>query len=119
MKKNKKVDVDIFDEAAEEAFQVKEDDLSKVVALGTSMISIEEHTGVPATEVPPGQWKILKESIDGKHAKRFNDILDTLPDREFVRVYLKAIEYFKPKVVRAAGGIRDEKPIQINIQINK
>lgn len=63
-------------------------------------------------------WKGLKSAMDNEHAQRFNDILHNLPDREFARVYLKSLEFFKAKIVRQTG---DKKPVNdttINIQVN-
>lgn len=50
-------------------------------------------------------WQELVKDMSDVHAKKFNNILKTLPDRDFVRAYLKALEYFKPKIIRT-----DQKP---------
>lgn len=64
-------------------------------------------------------WAELKKAIDKEHAERFNNILNSLPDREFARVYLKSLEFFKPKVIRQTGDKEIAKDTTINIQINK
>lgn len=61
----------------------------------------------------------LKDAVDNEHAERFNNLLHTLPDREFVRVYLKVLEYFKPKIVRELGGEKNGGDTTINILIQR
>lgn len=47
------------------------------------------------------QWGLLKEAIEGKHAKRINAILHTCDDKEFCINYFKLLEYVRPKMQRA------------------
>jgi hypothetical protein len=63
-------------------------------------------------------WKELKVAIDNEHAERFNNILVHLPDREFVRIYLKTLEFVKPKIIRQSGVQAVPTDTTINIQIN-
>lgn len=49
------------------------------------------------------QWEVLGESIMSTHTERFNSILSGFADSEpekFVELYLKTLEYFKPKLQR-------------------
>jgi hypothetical protein len=63
-------------------------------------------------------WNQLTKAINTNHAQRFNQILEKLPDREFVRVYLKGLEFFKPKIIRQTGQKPNTGDNTINIQIN-
>jgi hypothetical protein len=54
------------------------------------------------------EWYALKDSIVDLHAERFNKILGSLEGKEFCDVYLKVLEYFKPKISRVA--YRSENP---------
>ena len=104
--------VDIFVQAAEEVINNKNE-----------LVLIEDNVTVHNVALPIEHkirktWKELKVAIDNEHAKRFNDILNNLPDREFTRIYLKALEFFKPKVIRQAGARGEVIDQTINIQIN-
>ena len=46
------------------------------------------------------QWEQLGTDITGIHLNRFNDVLTSLDDAEFAKVYLQVLEYFKPKLQR-------------------
>jgi len=48
-------------------------------------------------------WDVLKNMIEGRYAKRFMKALDSMPDKDFVRNYLKVLEHFKPKLMREEG----------------
>lgn len=45
-------------------------------------------------------WENLTNSIQTTHARRFDAILVTMDDEEFAKNYLKALEFFKPKIQR-------------------
>lgn len=62
-------------------------------------------------------WQELVRDMSDSHAKKFNNILKTLPDREFVRAYLKALEYFKPKIIRTDQKPTSEVDNTITVQI--
>jgi len=47
------------------------------------------------------QWDALGESIANEHTERFNAVLAGLEDKEFGEMYLKVLEYFKPKLSRS------------------
>jgi hypothetical protein len=47
------------------------------------------------------QWNELAESITTVHTERFNAVLGTMEDKDFLEIYLKVLEYFKPKLSRS------------------
>lgn len=47
------------------------------------------------------QWDALGESIMNEHTERFNAMLAGLEEKEFGEMYLKVLEYFKPKLSRS------------------
>lgn len=106
---------DIFLEAAA---QVVKQTKSVTMELKEEIIT-EQNINLPSTKKTRKTFKDLKKAMDNEHAKRFNAILIELPDREFVRTYLKALEFFKPKVIRQLGGKENTKTQTINIQINR
>lgn len=61
------------------------------------------------------QWDLLKDMMDGELTEKFIAHLQALPPNDFIRNYLKLLEHFKPKLVRADEG-SVEKPDTI-IQI--
>jgi hypothetical protein len=63
------------------------------------------------------KWEKVKEAMEGRFAERFINEMDGLSGREFIRVYGKMIEYFKPKIVRIEGDKeqREENVIRIEI----
>ena len=46
-------------------------------------------------------WGLLKEAVEGNHAKRMNAILHTCDDDQFCINYFKLLEYVRPKMQRA------------------
>lgn len=109
---NKKPKFDIFKEASNAV--IKKTIIPQELVLGENALPDVKNT--PAVGET---FADLEKSMDTVHAKKFNLLLHTLPDREFVRVYLKALEYFKPKIVREIGGGKDTGDTTINIQINR
>ncbi len=71
------------------------------------------------TDEQKSTWDDLQNAMIGEHAKKFNEILTKLPDREFVRVYLKTLEFFMPKVTRREGEAGRARDMTINVQINR
>jgi len=47
------------------------------------------------------QWEALGESIRETHTERFNLALTKMEDEDFCEMYLKVLEYFKPKLSRS------------------
>ena len=62
------------------------------------------------------QWDLLKRMIDGSMTEKFIGIIDNMPDRDFVRNYLKLLEHFKPKLVRGEEDSTGREDTTINIQ---
>lgn len=46
------------------------------------------------------EWKKLVKDLKGKHAERMNELLETLPDKQFRIVYPKMLEFMMPKLQR-------------------
>lgn len=44
------------------------------------------------------QWSVLGASIMSEHTDRFNGLLNSLPDKDFINAYLSVLNYFKPKL---------------------
>lgn len=42
------------------------------------------------------EWIALGVSIRNKHAKRFNQVLSSLDDVEFIKAYTGIVKYFEP-----------------------
>lgn len=72
------------------------------------------------------QWEALGEAICGRHAERFNRLMDQLWDRAdqgdddaleiAMRNYLQTVEYFKPKQARqTVVGEADAPPVLIKV----
>ena len=51
---------------------------------------------------------VLIDSIKGRHAERFNLVLQTMSDREFVNAYLGVLKFVKPTY----KPVESEKPVQ-------
>lgn len=77
---------------------------------------------------PPGiknartlQWEALGEAITGQHCERFNEFMNSLWNGDFddqmaaADLYLKTLEYFKPKQARQIVTGESENPVQIII----
>ena len=97
MTEQEKKEDDIFLQAAAEALG----DLIEGNTTNEDIIKHEEKikaiSKITDLNLPMRKWEELKESILGIHTKKFDLILEKLPDREFVRVYMKMIEYYIPK----------------------
>ena len=62
------------------------------------------------------QWDLLKKMIDGSLTEKFIRIMLEMNDRDFVRSYLKLLEYAKPKMTRIEGGNGETNDLTVNIQ---
>ena len=63
------------------------------------------------------KWDKVKEHMEGPFAERFLKAMEAMSDKEFVRVYGKMIEYFKPKVVRIEGTKEKQEDNVLRIEI--
>jgi len=101
--------VDIFEQASMQTMNVLKVEQNLTI----------QNVAKPTVPIERKTWKGLKIGMDNEHAERFNRILTELPDREFVRVYLKALEFVKPKIIRTTGERNTKGDTTINIQINR
>lgn len=117
MSKEKDKNIDLFKEAAEIASEdLVKDDVSKEEKLAEN----NKKLAMYISENPGEEFSKLKEAIEGPFAEKFMNIMNTLPDREFMRYYLKSLEYFKPKVTRVepiGGGLKEDNVINVNVLI--
>ena len=60
------------------------------------------------------EFKVLKDAIQGRHARRFNAALDTCDDETFMLNYIKILEYTTPKLQRVEHESKAEDNV-INI----
>lgn len=103
----------IFQDAAKAAAK----DIQKIIVSNQPIHQNDIDTAISILEDEEKDWNELRKAIDGRYAKKFMDLLDNLPDREFIRSYLKVLEYVKPKITRKeelpAGDIDNSITIQI------
>ena len=74
------------------------------------------------TDEQKANWEALKDAMEGAYADRFMQILDDLAvskPKEFIRVYLKALEHFKPKLIRTDGRNLEDRDKKIEIIIKE
>lgn len=57
------------------------------------------------------QWEELGEAVISKHTERFNRILGSAKDDQFVALYLQTLEYFRPKLGRTEHTGKDGAPL--------
>lgn len=77
---------------------------------------IEDDVIVP---IEAGNWAELKIALKGGHAERFNDLLQKLPPREFIRTYLKVLEFVQPKVTRQIADPSDKEDNTLVIHVKR
>lgn len=59
------------------------------------------------------QWEVLGDSIMNEHTEKFNTELAKLNGKDFMDMYVKVLEYFKPKQNRTditSGGEKINPP---------
>lgn len=64
------------------------------------------------------EWEALGESILTRHASRFNNILNSSKDGEFMDKFLSIIEYFQPKLARVESKQQVESETVIRFEFN-
>lgn len=65
------------------------------------------------------QWDALGEAICNEHTERFNTVLAKMEDEDFAEMYLKTLEYFKPKLSRQevkSEVTNKHQPVQITAE---
>jgi len=68
---------------------------------------------------PVKNWADLKEAMDGELAEKFYMIISKLPPAQFLSNYLKALEFFKPKVIRTDGNEGKKRDNKVKVLIKK
>tara|TARA_R110000744_G_scaffold13793_3_gene39879 strand:- start:10649 stop:10891 length:243 start_codon:yes stop_codon:yes gene_type:complete len=61
------------------------------------------------------EWNKLIKAVRGDHSKRFNEVLETLPDDEFMVHFPKILEYVIPKLQRVETDKGKEQDTEIKI----
>jgi hypothetical protein len=64
------------------------------------------------------QWNALIESLKDEHTQRFNQVLGKLDDRDFIRVYLEILNYWKPKLSAATNMNLNASENSLSLVIN-
>lgn len=105
-----------------------EDGLKKLLEQGASATlhnltpeeikEVEIEKAIAIVEDGKTHWDKVAEKMNGEYADRFIKEMDALPGREFIRVYTKMIEYFRPKIVRVEGKPIEEQDNVIRIEIH-
>ena len=74
--------------------------IKKIQKMGLNKGQTNNRDGRPkgSQNIKTKEWKQLGEAITSKHADRFNNILNSLNDEDFVKAYILIIGYFKPKM---------------------
>lgn len=60
-------------------------------------------------------FQMIKGFITGKYAKRFDTFLETSDDENFVRNFIKILEFVKPKMQRIDYAVQNHDDNTINI----
>jgi hypothetical protein len=104
------------------------DDLQSLLRQAARIPGVEPKPEIPeevlekAVEVTESnmenKWEKIREAMEGPFAERFLKEMDGLSGREFIRVYGKMIEYFKPKIIRVEGERKEEEENVIRIEIH-
>lgn len=113
MEENKEIS-DVFEEARKDSIKNlinKTSEIKDVESKEKLITIIKERLETGET-----QWDLLKRMLDGSMTERFLLAMEKMSDREFVRNYLKLLEYSKPKVTRIEGGSGEVNDLTVNIQ---
>lgn len=108
---------DIFQEGAKESASMKllkNVEFKEVPKPAAKELPIDYMKGVSVKN-----WKGLSTKMINEYAERMDQIMETLPPRDFIKVYLQMLEYAVPKITRTVGGNIDEKDNRIEVVIKK
>lgn len=100
---------DIFKEAAKQAIKKE----SSIVEQKPT----QEELAQQLVDRGDDNWKLLVEAMEGHLAEKFLTIMNSLPDKEFARNYLKLLEYVKPKMVRMENKPYEDQDNTIKIEV--
>lgn len=110
----------IFEQAAAEASADKEAEFVVPIIENTNA-EIEDARqralALELTEAGVNSWNVLSKRLTGDYAERFMREIDALPGREFIKVYMKMLEYVKPKVVRVTQEEQEEEDNVIQVEV--
>jgi hypothetical protein len=98
--------LDIFEEASKEVLQ----NSNSTVVVKTIQDCTNSKSDKKLTPLEAKNWSELQHAFETYHVKRFNRVLQQLPDREFVRTFLKVAPFFK---INAS-----KKPVDPNVTVN-
>tara|TARA_R110000851_G_scaffold51794_1_gene122674 strand:+ start:86 stop:460 length:375 start_codon:yes stop_codon:yes gene_type:complete len=109
-----KSDLDIFQQAASEVLETT----NSTVSVKTIQEGDFGKTEGTMTILEARNWNELQEAFNSYHVKRFNRVMQQLPDREFTRVFIKIAPFFKQNAAKQppAGPTTLN---QINITVNR
>tara|TARA_Y100000310_G_C20140489_1_gene560035 strand:- start:94 stop:513 length:420 start_codon:yes stop_codon:yes gene_type:complete len=111
-KTNKENKLDIFEEAAKLTAKqsIKTVDKEVVVTVEEQALELTKENGKSA-------WARLKDKVNGEYADRAMNEIEALSGREFIKVYMKLLEFVNPKITRKeiVEGADENKEIKILI----
>lgn len=107
---------DIFKQAAKQSTQKLSDKQKKEIEVVKE--EKQKQIAEERTETDfDATWQKVENAMTGPLAERFLNCMQELPDRDFVRTYLKTLEYFKPKIIREEKEKKKEEDLTINVTI--
>jgi len=71
-----------------------------------------------STKAKQDAWENLRDLMEGEFTTEFTKHVKALPPREYIRVYLKLVEFFKPKITREIGVRPDAVDKDIHIHVH-
>ena len=101
--------MDIFRKAAESSIKkalVKEvEEVKAITTITEDKLQELKGKANDIMEEHVSRWDEFGKKMDGTYLERFMTEMETLSGREFIRTYLKAAEFFKPKVTRRESEV--------------
>jgi len=110
---------DIFKQAAEKSMEKLIKNKDELPDANKKLNELTQaNLAVDRTENPlDSSWLRIEKAMTGDLADRFLKVMETMPDKEFVRVYLKSLEYFKPKIIREERNKEEDKNLTIDVTV--
>ena len=105
---------DIFKKAAKE---VAKSTLKVEVEKPAAPVALESKALAMTNENLISPWAKMKEKLNNGYTEKAMDIMDTLPDREFIKVYLKLMDFVNPKMTRKEIVGNNEGDTEIKVLI--
>ncbi len=107
---------ELLEQAAREGLTIEE--AQNVPEISQELFLEEQRAKALEIVESKDSWARLQAKMEGDFSERFIVEMDALPAREFVRVYMKMLEYFKPKIVRVEKDEVEEDDNIIRIEIH-